>query len=185
MTNIHVKRYPDPKAIGWELTIEPEGRDWIVFVPHGDNPALFFRRVEVLDEEGKTVHAYADVELPGTLPMQHLQPPCSPPPPAEGRGPLDFEVVPYREPMGDAISPADHARERERFPEAREGFLAKLNARAVGCWGETEHEAIRALLNHVVRLAVAGCLDHTGEPMKASSKRRYQAVFGAPDAVEG
>ena len=79
----------------------------------------------------------------------------------------------------DALDPAVHAQEDERFPNRRDGFLAMLNCRNVGSWGVTEHEAIKNLLNYVAKLCVAGCLDHTGKPMVTrGSDRRYKAAFG-------
>ncbi len=161
---IHVKRYSDT-AHGWEATVEPEDRAWIVFVPlKGD--AVFYRRVEITDEDGQTTHAYADVELPGTLPLQHLQVPDSPPPAATYPYPIDYSVEPGRENIEGV---------------ERDGFYARLNCRQVMCFGVTEHEAVQSLMNYAVQLAVAGSLDHTGRPMKAASHRRYNAVFGGEE----
>lgn len=163
--HIHVKRYSDPKPGGWDSTVEPADRSWLVFV-HEDGHALFYRRVEITNDEGKTEHAFADVELPGSLPMQHLQPPELPsqtqlPYP----GPIDFEVTAGKDPSTE-----------------KDGFFAQLNCRSIACWAETEHGAIQALLNYCVRLAVAGALDHSGEPIKHSSRRRYDYVFGSSRA---
>ena len=192
---IHVKRYPDPHAVGgWESVVEPEDRAWIVFVPT-KGTALFYRRYEVRDENGKIEHAYADVELPGTFPVEHPDKDMPAEVSMDGRplygpgaqphvekthpGPIDFHVEPGLEPCLDAISAADHARERELYPNAREGFYAFLNCRSYACWGVTPHEAVQGLLNAVVRLAAAGCLDHTGKSMRrGTSARRYEAVFG-------
>lgn len=56
--NIHVQRYAD-SSLSWESTTMPEDRSWIVFQPR--DPALaaqFWRRYEVKDENGATIHYY-------------------------------------------------------------------------------------------------------------------------------
>lgn len=96
---------------------------------------------------------YYDVELPGASisdPMRAT--------PVFGTGDeLDYSVEPC----------ADHGG----------GFIARLNCRSVGGFGVTEHEAIKVLLNYVVKMATAGCLDHTGQPAVRNHKKRYDAVF--------
>lgn len=167
---VHVRRYPDPRAVGgWEMAIEPDDRRFVLFVPtEGD--ALLYRRVDVRNEDGTIEHLYADVELPFSLPMQHLQTMDGPPPmpkSEEGRpwNPLDFTV------------------RRATLESGVEGFMASLNCRAIEAEGENEHEAVRNLMNYVAQLCTAGVLDHTGEPclMNPSSNRRYEAVFGPSD----
>ena len=177
MQNIRIQRF-SPAVAGFDGTLEPDDRSWIVFVA-SDGGAVFYRRqlVELLD--GSQKETYADVELPGLVLVdgQGVPPPVAFPE-MEHPGPLDFTVVPAHEPMMDAVSPADHARERELHPNARAGFEARLNARSIAAWGATEHEAIRSLLNYVAQLCTAGALDHTGRPMHGHCARRYAAVFG-------
>jgi hypothetical protein len=167
-TNINVKRYSN--CAGWEGTIEPDDRSWIVFLPSDDGPVLFYRRVSVELVDGKTEHHYYDVELPGPAaaavrpdPLAQVKPPELPAPSAASEYAIDYTVVPG--------------------PGANEepGFFASLSARSIACWAPTEHGAIQGLLNYAIRLAVAGALDHTGEPMRHVSKRRYHAVFGPPE----
>lgn len=186
MQNIHVKRYANPAAIGYQGAIEPEDRSWVVFVA-ADGEATLWRRVENVtldDTDGtKIEHAYVDVELPGHMTPGHpLHSMGEPPFPAfdpAADKPLDFTVTPMREPMMDAIDGAGHAKEDEFYPNRRDGFIATLNCRNIGSWGPTEHDAVRGLLNYVAKLCVAGCLDHTGQPMThRGSNRRYKAVFG-------
>jgi len=175
--NIHVKRYSDPSA-GWALSIEPEDRSFVVFVPN-EGDALFYRRVEFETGDGKLEHGYADVELPGSIPMQHIQAPELPR--ADTKTwpfPIDFSVEP--------VSPEgldDLTEEQQQFSPSRQvpGFWAALNCRSIKCWGRTEHEAVQALMNFAISLAVAGSLDHTGKPIRHVSKRRYDAVFGPVD----
>ncbi len=176
---IHIKRYPNPADVGdWQRVIEPEDRSWIVF-QKVDGSVLFMRRVEYRDEDGAVQHGYADVEIPGSMPMRHLQTPLPQPKPLPpGSMPIDFTVRAMREPKMDAICAADHAQQETRYPDRKDGFIAELNCRSIGCWGETEHEAVQSLLNECVRLAVAGCLDHTGEPVRYVSERRRKYVFG-------
>ena len=161
MQNVRISRYATPAA-GFAGTVSPEDGSWIVFVAT-DGEALFYRRTEASDLEGGTRSTYVDVELPGlALPDTGRLP--TPEqigfPAHEHPGPLDYEVAPGTDPES-----------------GRAGFYARLNARAIMAWGETEHAAIRALLNYVAHLCTAGCLDHTGRPMQ-SNPRRYRAVFG-------
>ena len=72
MQNIHVKRYQSPN--GYQGSIEPEDRSWIVFVDDAGK-ATFWRRAELADivdaaalgEVGDN-HAYYDVEQISELP---------------------------------------------------------------------------------------------------------------------
>lgn len=177
--HIHVSRYVDPKAVGgWEATVEPADRSWVVFVPT-EGEALFYRAVDVaLDNEtpdAKTETCYADVEMPFSMPMQHLQHLGAPPPPMSPKkvdwpGPIDYTVT-------DQWANPDCPEDVKADPSIR--FTALLNCRSIVCAGATEHEAVRALMNYVAQLCTAGCLDHTGEPrLVRTNKRRYQAVFG-------
>lgn len=187
MQNIHISRYADPIAVGFQGTVSPEDRSWIVFVANDGEATLWRRTSPHLPNPpstGDTDTTYVDVELPTASTIKDGQ---FPQPVFEGRlgaGPLDFTLTPAKEPFGDALTPADHQREAEAHPEARSGFYATLNCRAISCWGETEHEAIRGLLNTVAQLCTAGSLDHTGAPM-TGSKRRYEAVYGkSPSSPE-
>lgn len=180
MQNIHIQRYSGSPA--WQGSIAPEDRSWIVFIDK-DGEATFWRRVPAdrnprsIDEDlSKIEHTYVDAELPSVL--------CdgdAPPLPMPTHGPhdaLDFTIIPNaREPFGDALSREDHEREAAAHPDARIGFYAALNVRSIMCWGETEHEAVRGLLNYVARLCTAGSLDHTGQPV-LGNPRRYKAVWG-------
>lgn len=190
-THIHVKRYASPESLGYQATIEPADRRWLVFVDK-DGDATMWRRVSVtsypgdplgaerpatsddegkptVDVDGKVEHFFVDVELPGTSigPGHPLHPVAAalpmPEPAAAHPGPLDFEVTQQTETV-------------EGVPAGT--WTAWLNCRSVGCTGATEHEAVRNLLNYVARLCTAGSLDHTGRPMIATSRRRYEAVFG-------
>lgn len=177
MQNIHVQRYLHP-GVGYQGTIEPEDRSWVVVVDK-DGDATLWRRVQTSPLDGKVEHVYGDVELPSRTADHPLHPPSVLAPCAvdQGDNPFDFTVNPEREPKMDAIDPAGHAREDELYPDRRDGFIARLNCRSVGAWGETEHEAIRALMYYIIKLCTAGSLDHTGGPV-VGNRRRYQAVFG-------
>lgn len=165
MQNIHVKRYETPGL--WAGQIEPEDRSWVLFID-SDNEATFWRKCEIPEggaksaEPGKVIHCYIDAELPRGVAREHSggfvpsEIERALPAPSQWPGPLDFTVTPNTE---------------------GPGFWASLNARAVTCLGETEHEAIRNLLNYVAQLCVAGCLDHTGAPVPAVNQRRYRAVW--------
>jgi hypothetical protein len=169
MQNIHVKRFND----NVRGVIEPDDRNWLLVVD-ADDTAVFYRRTEAKIVNGKACHRYTDAELPtrGGICAEDTEG-CGDfeaapmPPPAGGSshfsnvGPLDFKIVPG----GDV------------HPDREGGCYAQLNARAVMCWGENEHEAIRNLLNYVAQLCTAGCMDHTGLPVAGHNRRRYQAVF--------
>jgi hypothetical protein len=59
-TSIHVRRYADPQAVGgWELTVEPEDRSFVLFVPTEGAPVLFLRVEELVSDE--TEHRYQAV----------------------------------------------------------------------------------------------------------------------------
>lgn len=156
MQQIHVKRYNESKAVGYQGSIEPEDRSWVLFVRSDGEPSLF-RRVEVsANPDGSNAeHLYVDVELPGVMADTVADAVVAALPDPSGPTPLDFTIT-----QQDGV------------------FWARLNCRAVACSGATEHEAIQALLNYVAKLCVAGCLDHTGRPMRWHSKRRYEAAFG-------
>lgn len=46
MQNIHVRRYQQPAPGGYQGTIEPEDRSWLVFIDK-DGHATFWRRAEL------------------------------------------------------------------------------------------------------------------------------------------
>jgi hypothetical protein len=156
--HIHVQRFPETAALA--LLVTPHDRSWALQVDHHDE-AVFFRRVpsaetpEPIDgyPDG-TKHVYVDAELPSVdaadetpsdLPVQSYP------------GPIDWTIVPGKEGAWEG---------------ARDGFFAMLNVRSVAYWGETEHEAVRDLVNDVARLCTAGSLDHTGRPVMGNPRRR-------------
>ena len=164
MQNIHVKRYQTPGI--WSGAIEPEDRSWIVFIAT-DGEASFWRECEATTLDGKTEHAYIDAELPGGHIAVDNGGHDVPPLVSDGMlprpqelNPLDFTVDSLCDPGGVPV------------------YMASLSHRQVSCEGQTEHEAIRNLLNYVAQLCTAGCLDHTGRAMRGPSTRRYRAVFG-------
>jgi hypothetical protein len=172
MNNIHVRRFLTPYCNVQGL-VEPEDKSWLVSIDDKDE-ATFWRQCPVDDWTLPTEqHGYVDAELPG-------------------RGRLHLEGVPVVQealsvaheshPLDFTVTPSEScALTRESDPP---GFWAMLNARDVACFGATEHEAIRALMNYVAQLCTAGCLDHTGRPMPAQARRRYDAVFPpVPQAV--
>ena len=66
MQNIHVKRYSNPEAVGFQGSIEPEDRSWIVFI-RNDGETSFWRRTEAEASVGRTDSRYANVEaVPGS-----------------------------------------------------------------------------------------------------------------------
>lgn len=85
MQNIHVSRYTDASA-GWQGSIEPEDRSWVVFVKEDGSPQLWFR-VETVDGDGKRDHAYMDAEtlssVDGIKPGEPIEVESSPPPPGD------------------------------------------------------------------------------------------------------
>lgn len=175
MQDIVVRRYPNPTEIGWAGWIEPRDLAWIAFIDLQGRPVFYLHRdpetgAILPDDPAERDRALAQIR--GGLADGFPGGPSRKPPPMPGWSPmdlsgpgaLDYRVVPEPEPMMDALDAADHAREQERFPNRRSGFTAYLNARSIGCWGETEHAAVQSLLNYVARLCVAGHLDHTGRP---------------------
>lgn len=56
MQNIHVSRYRDTEH-GYEGTVEPDDRSWILFLPKDGLPELFLE-AEAVDEDGLTVRGY-------------------------------------------------------------------------------------------------------------------------------
>ncbi len=182
MQPVHVQRFAGRSP--WAGSVTPEDRSWTVFVDQSGE-ATFWRRVpadcaprSIGEDLTKVEHAYVDAELPGVAFPEGGTPPVPHRVQVDHLGPLDYEVRPGREPFGDCLDAAAHAAEAVAHPEARDGYYATLNARAVSCWGETEHEAVRSLLNYVVELCVAGSLDHTGAPLLGNPRRRA-AVFPA------
>lgn len=49
MKPIHVKRYDNPKSIGWAGYIEPDDKSWIAFVDLDGRPKVYLHR----DETGR------------------------------------------------------------------------------------------------------------------------------------
>lgn len=164
MQNIHVKRYR-PELKDWQGTISPEDGSWVVFID-ADGEPFFYRRVESETSEGRVEESYVDVEIPCAplVEAPDALPPADLRTPEES--PFDYEVVPSE---GPGLSST--------------GFFAKLNCRQVACYGETEHEAVRNLINYVAKLCTAGCLDHTGNPSHGNP-RRYKYVFGKEPPLE-
>jgi hypothetical protein len=175
-SNIHVQRFPETAAIA--MLIAPTDRAWVVQVDHKDQ-AVFFRQVpnadtpEPVDGYPPGVrHVYVDAELPSVaIEDATVQPQdeamTSP------QEPIDWDVFPGLE---------------GQWEGAKMGFWARLNVRSIVYWGETEHEAVRALVNGVAKLCTAGSLDHTGRPVMGNPRRRA-VVFpresidsGAPKA---
>lgn len=184
MQNIHVSRYQN--IAGYLGSIAPEDRSWIVFVDK-DGEATFWRRFQAETEDGKTVHCYADAELPTGLFVREEEGGA-----IEGGTPTGTEKSLERDSLTFKVFPAHelgqhnaHHTRREgdegRFDKNPEdGFLAMLDQRKIACWGKTEHEATTSLINYVVRLCVAGCLDDTGSSKPGGNPRRYRAAFGKP-----
>lgn len=172
MKNIHVRRFSTAES--WQGVIEPEDRTWVVLIDD-KGEATFWRQCkadafELPPEVGTAREFYIDVELPGgRLLVDDAVPVQEPPQPGQPRS-LDFTLVP----TDGSDVPVDEG----KGPLA--GYWAHLNARHVSCFGETEHLAMRNLLNYVAELCTAGCLDHTGRPMPGHLQRRYNAVFGDP-----
>ncbi len=171
MNNIHVRRFSTAEA--FQGVIEPEDRSWVVLIDDRGE-ATFWRQCPAPEElgpdAGATQQFYIDAELPGgRLLVDEPVPVQEPPQPGEPRS-LDFTLLPT---TGEDVPTPEGQR-------AIPGFWARLNARHVCCFGETEHLAMRNLLNYVAELCTAGCLDHTGRPMPGHLRRRYNAVFGDP-----
>jgi hypothetical protein len=201
MQNIHVGRYKTP-GTGYQGWIEPEDKSWLVFIDD-KGLATFWRCCETTNEEGKTVRGYIDAELPISagvkLPTENHDFQTKKPESSKDLWPLDFEVTPM-EPGAEAENwpglrldsvPVEHVTDPQTgklvpVTEApKKGFWATLNKRMIACFGETEHEAIRNLMNSVAQLCTAGCLDHTGNPAYGHHHRRYDAVFGGPGIPRG
>ncbi len=155
--NIRVNRYLSPGPYTGEIS--PDDGAWIVFVDV-NGEATFWRRVEHLtiasDGTEHVEQAYVDAEIPTHVHVNGVPSPA--PGPAQHPGALDFEVY------------------RADGPGEDPGFFASLNCRSIACWGATEHEAIRGLLNYVAQLCTAGALDHTGKPA-VINPRRYAVVW--------
>jgi hypothetical protein len=154
MQNIHVKRYQGKHD--WAGWIEPEDNSWIVFIAT-DGQATFWRRTEMRTEDGRIDHAYIDAEIPTGLVSSDRELV------AQG-GEQQEDLIDY------TVEPTD---------EHGGGFFAKLNVRAVWCFGATEHEAVKSLMNYVARLCVGGSLDHTGRRVEGTNERRYRAAWGS------
>lgn len=56
--HIHVKRY-SPEMPAWAATVEPAGREWILFVAK-DGGARLYERATSVDEDGQTIEGYVD-----------------------------------------------------------------------------------------------------------------------------
>ena len=177
MQNIHVIRYQTPQQIGYQGCVEPDDRSWLVFIDsNGD--ASFWRRCEYEEDDHSVHHGYIDAELPfGLQPKEEIASELA-------------EKLPLRTEEGNTdglsykVVPVDEVTEKQwndlsahEEPKPKRGFFALLGERTIACWGETEHEAVTSLLNHVAQMCVAGCLDHTGRAMPGGNLRRYQAIF--------
>ncbi len=57
MQNIHVTRYEDPAAVGYQGCISSEDRSWLLFIELDGKPSLFLS-VGSAVEGGKVVHDY-------------------------------------------------------------------------------------------------------------------------------
>lgn len=146
MQPIHVKRYQNP--CGYQGSIEPEDRSWLVFVDD-QGQATFWRRVEVKEAtaDAPAEHAYCDAELPVLSASIGRMPEPAPMDTGEACA-LDYTVT-----------------------QEADGFHATLNARSISGVGATEHEAVQRLLNYVAKLCTAGSLDHTGAPSNGNPRR--------------
>jgi hypothetical protein len=182
MQPIHVKRYLTPND--WSGYIEPEDRAWIVFV-HSNGEASFWRRVEVSVDDNETpvtTSGYIDVEIPrgvartGDDDTKFAGPVLPVPAPVVHPGPIDYVT---------SFVPEQEARKgTPDYPDSlniKEHWVARLNCRSIACIGETEHDAVRNLMNYVAQLCTAGCMDHTGLPVPGVSPRRRAAVWGPPE----
>lgn len=173
MKNIHVRRFVTPNTSVQGL-IEPEDKSWLVLIDDRGE-ATFWRQCPANPfephETGEPQREfYIDAELPGG--RLRVDPVVEREPPAEGAPrSLDFTVEPT-ETSTLGPPPVDEG------AASQVGYWARLNARQVACFGETEHLAVKNLLNYVAQLCTAGSLDHTGRPMPGHSRRRYEAVFG-------
>lgn len=56
MQNVRVRRYEKPCA-GWAATVEPEDREWILFIPVEGKPVLY-ERAKVTTGDGEVHEAY-------------------------------------------------------------------------------------------------------------------------------
>jgi hypothetical protein len=160
--HVHVQRFPVTAALS--QIVAPRNRSWVVQVGH-DGEAVFFRRVpnpETPEPIGGypdgVEHVYVDAELPSVAVSDaSVQPQDEAIRSAELVAPIDFDV--FQGPEG-------------QWEGAKQGFWARLNVRSIIYWGETEHEAVRALVNGVAKLCTAGSLDHTGRPVMGNPRRR-------------
>lgn len=162
MEPISIHRYHSAQNIGFLGYVEPQSRRWIVFVD-AKGEATLWRRKERSDldkTDGRDAeYDYVDVELP-TCRLATEDPPTIDGPELAGDNVLDYTVSP-------GTGPGEH--------DTRPGFNTWLNCRSVGCWGETEHEAVRALMNYVARLCTAGQMDQTGAPSHGNERRQQYA----------
>lgn len=78
MQNIHIQRYEDPKSVGYQGTVTPENRSWVLWIKSDGTPELF-RRVETSANEdgtGDTIEGYVSnvvYEWPPGVPMpEHI-----------------------------------------------------------------------------------------------------------------
>lgn len=185
MQELKVAEFYAPDNGGIKGAIEPEDKSWVLLLDEEGTPYLWRRALDMSKypnptssvEEG--LHTmYYDVELPGAVTVRHpLEVLASlPVPNLMVKDPLDYTIEPAKEPKMDAIDAVGHAEEDRLYPDRRDGFLAMLNCRSVGFWGETEHAAIKGLLNGVAVLCSKGYLDFTGRPMRVPSGRRALVV---------
>jgi hypothetical protein len=126
---------------------------------------VFFRRVPTEnptpEDPDKVEYAYVDAELPsvgiGDLTAKSRDEAIRSAELHDGGGPIDYDIFPG--PEGD-------------WEGAKMGWWARLNVRAILFWGETEHAAVRRMMNGIARLCTAGSLDHTGRPVLGNPRRR-------------
>lgn len=170
MQSIHVKRYLSGQGTGWQGCVEPEDRSWILFVHDNGTPVLY-RRIEIVNgskvdgEPSKVEHVYVDAEFP-----------CAP---TVGSGAVPSEgasVALPEAPFHRSLGALDYRIENVHDEAGNPAFAAHLNCRSVAATGDTEHEAVKGLLNFVAELCTAGSLDHTGAPSHGNA-RRYHAVW--------
>lgn len=174
MQPIHVSRYKSPNAFAGY--IEPEDRAWIVFID-AKGLATFWRRTELhLKEDGlQREHGYIDVEIPGGVAEGEV-PELVTPEPARYPGPIDYKTY-FMEAQPPFPAAEDGSHPASIGIEAH--WCAELNCRAIVCTGDTEHNAVKNLLNYVAQLCTAGSMDHTGRPVPGTNPRRFAAVWGS------
>lgn len=145
-------------ADGGAGTIQIRAGDlsWIVTVDGKTGEATFWRRTCAGTPEGGE-STYLDVELPSVMSDEAQLPAdlsalCV-------SGVLDYSIVPGHDPR-----------------DGTQGFFACLNVRALRCWGATEHDAVRTLMNAIAGACTRGALDHTGRA--CGGNPRTMALLG-------